>query len=87
MEPLIICTGRAAVGEDRYLRREPVESKIWSKIKRGEDVLLAAPRRSGKSSILKYLEKNPQQGYLVKYKSVQSVDTAMNILSRSTSFC
>ena len=76
MDPLIICTGRAAVGEDRYLRRKPVESNIWLKIKRGEDVLLAAPRRSGKSSVLKYLEGNPQGGYLVKYKSVQSVDTA-----------
>jgi uncharacterized protein len=75
MGSLIVSTGRAAVGEDRYFRREQVETKIWSKIKRGEDVLLAAPRRSGKSSILKYLEKNPPKGYLVKYKSVQSVDT------------
>ncbi|MGR3176893.1 MAG: hypothetical protein ACUZ8E_02420 [Candidatus Anammoxibacter sp.] len=36
---------------------------------------MAAPRRSGKSSILKYLERNPRNGYLVKYKSVQSVDS------------
>lgn len=37
--------------------------------------MLAAPRRTGKSSILKYLERNPQQGYIVKYISVQSVDS------------
>lgn len=75
MEPLSISTGRAADGKDKYFERKNIETKIWSKIKQGEDLLLAAPRRSGKSSILKYLERNPQDGYLIKYKSVQSVDS------------
>ena len=75
MEPLSISTGRAADGKDKYFARKNIEAKIWSKIKLGEDLLLAAPRRSGKSSILKYLERNPRNGYLVKYKSVQSVDS------------
>lgn len=75
MEPLSISTGKAADGKDKYLERKNIEIKIWSKIKQKEDLLLAAPRRSGKSSILKYLERNPRNGYLIKYKSVQSVDS------------
>lgn len=75
MEPLLISTGRAADGKDKYFERKKIETKIWSKIKQGEDLLLAAPRRTGKSSILKYLERNPQTGFLIKYKSVQSVDS------------
>jgi AAA+ ATPase superfamily predicted ATPase len=75
MKPLLISTGRAADGEDKYFERKSIENKIWSKIKQKEDLLLAAPRRTGKSSILKYLERNPREGYLIKYKSVQSVDS------------
>ena len=47
MEPLTISTGRAADGKDKYFRRKNIETKVWSKIKLNEDLLLAAPRRSG----------------------------------------
>ncbi|MCD4655168.1 hypothetical protein K8T06_14700, partial [bacterium] len=59
LKPLFLSTGKAADGKHRYYKRKSIERKIWSKIKQGEDLLLAAPRRSGKSSILKYLERNP----------------------------
>ena len=75
MKPLIISTGKAADGEDKYFERKNIETKIWSKVKKHENLLLAAPRRTGKSSILKYLQRVPQQGYIVKYISVQSVDS------------
>ena len=75
MKPLLISTGRAADGKDKYFERISIETKIWSKIKQKENILLAAPRRTGKSSILKNLERNPRNGYLIKYKSVQSVDS------------
>lgn len=75
LEPLYSSTGRAADGKDKYFQRKNIEKRIWSKIKKGEDILLAAPRRTGKSSILKFLTRNPQEGYLVKYKAVQSVDS------------
>ncbi len=75
MKPLAISTGRAADGKDTYFGRQNIEEKIWAKIGQKEDLLLAAPRRTGKSSILKYLERNPRDGYSVKYKSVQSVDS------------
>ncbi|MBU0969564.1 MAG: hypothetical protein KKC20_02900 [Proteobacteria bacterium] len=75
MDPLFISTGKPADGQDRYFTRENIEKKIWSKVKLGENLLLAAPRRTGKSSILKHLEKHPQTGYAIKYKSVQSIDS------------
>ena len=75
MDPLIISTGRAADGKEKYFGRPNIEKKIWSKIKQKEHLLLAAPRRTGKSSILKNIERNPQDGYVIKYKSVQSVDS------------
>jgi hypothetical protein len=75
LKPLMISTGRAADGKDKYFERPNIENRIWSKIKQKEHLLLAAPRRTGKSSILKNLERNPQGNYLVKYKAVQSVDS------------
>ena len=76
MEPLSISTGKPADGKDSYFQRPKIEADIWSKINRKEHVLLAAPRRTGKSSILKNLERNPETGYLIKYKSVQHIDSA-----------
>lgn len=75
MEPLTISTGRAADGKDKYFERTTIENKIWAKIKQKEHLILAAPRRTGKSSILKNLERNPPKDYVIKYKSVQSVDS------------
>ncbi|OQY00947.1 MAG: hypothetical protein B6I26_06695 [Desulfobacteraceae bacterium 4572_130] len=75
MKPLTTSIGNPAHGKDKYFKREKIEAKIWSKIKQNENLLLAAPRRTGKSSILKNLEQNPEKGYLIKYKAVQSVDS------------
>ncbi len=75
MKPLTISIGNPAHGKDKYFKREKIEAKIWLKIKQKENLLLAAPRRTGKSSILKNLEQNPEKGYLIKYKAVQSVDS------------
>lgn len=73
--PLYISTGKVADGEKRYFPRKEIERKIWTKLKQGENLLLAAPRRTGKSSILKHIEKNPEPGFIVKYKAVQSIDS------------
>jgi uncharacterized protein len=76
MKPLSLSPGGSpATGKDKYFERIKIETKIWLKIKQKANILLAAPRRTGKSSILKNLERNPEKGYLIKYKAVQSVDT------------
>lgn len=75
MEPLTISTGKVADGKGKYFDRPGIEKKIWTTLDRKEHLLLAAPRRTGKSSILKNIERNPKDNYLVKYKSVQSIDS------------
>ena len=75
IRPLYISTGKVAEGKRRYYPRKDIERKIWRKIRQGENILLAAPRRTGKSSILKHIEKHPEQGFIVKYKAVQSIDS------------
>jgi hypothetical protein len=71
---LRITTGISAEGEDKYFPRPAITEKIWRKIENGEHLQLTAPRRVGKTSILKHLFREPRKGYLVKYLIVQSVD-------------
>ena len=45
-------TGPPAEG-DKYLRRQYINDVFWDQIKGGEHILISAPRRVGKSSIMK----------------------------------
>lgn len=71
---LRLTTGSPAEGEEKYFPRPAITEKIWRKIENGEHLQLTAPRRVGKTSILKSLVKQPRKGYIVKYLIVQSVD-------------
>jgi hypothetical protein len=71
---LRVTTGSPAEGEEKYFPRPAITEKIWRKIENGEHLQLTAPRRVGKTSILKHLVRQPRKGYLVKYIIVQSVD-------------
>ena len=75
-QPLYISTGQPADGENKFFPRDKVIHQIWRKLKQGEDLLLTAPRRIGKSSILHYIKKNPHDGYIVKYLSIMGVDNS-----------
>jgi hypothetical protein len=65
--------GQAARGED-FLPRPNITNEIWSKLDNGSNLLLVAPRRVGKSSILFDLEDNPLAGYIVIYYTSESVN-------------
>jgi hypothetical protein len=69
-----VTQGSPAEGEEKYFPRPAITEKIWRKIENGEHLQLTAPRRVGKTSILKHLARQPRPGYLVKYVIVQSVD-------------
>ena len=71
---LRITTGISAEGDEKFFPRPMIIKKIWRKIENGEHLQLTAPRRVGKTSILKNLVLQPQDGYLVRYIIVQSVD-------------
>lgn len=66
--------GAAAIGEYYYSRPDVVD-EIWNELDKGNFVILAAPRRVGKSSILKDLERNPKNGYRVKFENIQSLNS------------
>jgi hypothetical protein len=67
--------GNVATGKYYYPRTDIVE-EIWNELEKGSFVLLAAPRRVGKTSVLRDLEQNPRKPYRTKFQSVQAVQSA-----------
>jgi len=72
--PLQSSVGQPAEGKNKYFHREKIVKRILRKLKKGENLLLSAPRRIGKSSILKYIKSNANKDEIIKYIIVQSVD-------------
>ncbi len=76
LSPLKSSIGSAAEGSDKFYPRERIIRKIKSKLALGENLLISAPRRIGKTSILKYLRDNPEKDQIIKYLIVQSVTSS-----------
>jgi len=76
LKPLKPIAGPPAEGKDRFFPRDNIIKRIRRKLKSGGHLLLSAPRRIGKTSILKHIEDNPQENQIIKYIIVQSVDTS-----------
>ena len=67
--------GSVATGDNFYLRNDIVEN-IWNELKEGNSVLLAAPRRVGKTSIMQYMEQNPVENYKLIFQNIQGIKSA-----------
>ncbi|MBW4891731.1 ATP-binding protein [Mucilaginibacter sp. HMF5004] len=65
--------GNPARGDGFYDRSKEIK-KIYRVLETGASIYLAAPRRVGKTSILKHLEEFPQEGYHFIYVITESVD-------------
>lgn len=65
--------GPVATG-DYYYPRTLIVNEIWNEFDKGASILLAAPRRVGKSSIMRDLEANPKKNYIMKFEIVQGVN-------------
>ena len=82
LKPLQSSLGKPAEGDDNYFSRPHITKKIRREITNGENILISAPRRIGKSSMLKDIQANPdsdpnkEQGQIIKYLFVQSVDNS-----------
>ena len=59
---------------DEYFERPQLTGKLWEKIQASSSVLLAAPRRVGKSSILFYFLDHPYNKYRLTYIDTESVN-------------
>ena len=80
IHPLTI-TGGTPEGE-RYFPRTKVEEKLWREITKGNHVLFSAPRRVGKSSVMKFIATNPKPGYQCVYQNISSDNTAQGFYRR-----
>ena len=58
-----------------YYPRTAIVNEIWQELSKGSYILIAAPRRVGKTSIMRDLERNPRAGYIVKFESIQAVQS------------
>ncbi len=73
-------TGTPAVGDD-FFPREPETNALWDLAERGHTLLLA-PRRVGKTSLLKHFEHNPREGWRCLYLSVEGAANEGQFVSR-----
>jgi hypothetical protein len=76
LKPLKSSLGSPAEGEGKFFFREKIVRKILRQLNLGENLLLSAPRRIGKSSILKYIKQNPEPDQIILYIAVMSVDSS-----------
>lgn len=67
-------TGQVVFGKD-YFSRPIDEARVWRRLNRGGHLVVLAPRRVGKTSLLRYLENHPQEGFVFLYVMVQSCNT------------
>ncbi|WP_276966921.1 AAA-like domain-containing protein [Chryseobacterium sp.] len=68
-----IIIGKEATGKF-YYRREIFENEVWKEIEKGNNVLIAAPRRVGKTSVMKFMTDNPRENFKLIFRNVQGID-------------
>ena len=67
-----IITGQAARGEN-FFKRPILINKLWRKIDSESSIIISAPRRVGKTSLMRFIEDNPRDKYYVVYVITESV--------------
>ena len=66
-------TGQAVVGDNLYGRDYEI-ARLWEKLEQGEHILMLAPRRVGKTSLMLELDRAPRENWDVIYVDVESGD-------------
>ena len=69
-----IIIGSTAFG-DYYYPRPQIEANIWEETQKGNHVLLAAPRRVGKSSVMLAMVENCPTDTRCVFKNIQGVQS------------
>ncbi len=76
-----IITGPMATGLNFYNRKEKVE-EIWNDLQEGKNLLLRAPRRYGKSSLLDRISKIPPSGWRVCYVDLEGGESSEDFVEQ-----
>jgi len=71
---MAIVVGQTVRGSD-FWNREVEVGNIWDSINSGSHILLTAPRRVGKTSIMYKILDEPQEKYIVLYVDTESADS------------
>lgn len=61
-----------------FFQRENLMKLLYRRLSTGSNIYMAAPRRIGKTAILRYLEDNPRDEYHAVYIITESVDDTQN---------
>ncbi len=75
------CIGSPARGEKFFYRKKLID-KAWDKIENGSNILIVAPRRVGKTSIMFHLLDNPRDDYKVIYVDMESANSESEFFRR-----
>ena len=73
-------TGQAVVGDDLYGRGYELAA-LWERLEAGEHVLLLAPRRVGKTSLMLELRRRPHPKWHVIYTDVEGAADAADLFA------
>ena len=66
--------GQPVIGDDLY-GREYELTRIWELLEQGEHLLMLAPRRVGKTSLMLELRRAPREGWDVLYVDIEKGDS------------
>jgi len=76
-----IQTGSPVSGDDFYKRNYLID-KAWDLIESGNHILIAAPRRVGKTSLMYYLKNNPKENFTFLYLDTESINNENEFFRR-----
>lgn len=81
-----ITIGKPARGE-KFFQRPEIRSKLKEAILDGSNILISAPRRVGKTSILMDLYDNPIDDYIIVYVDTEALDNEEDFLEDYSKNC
>jgi len=64
--------GPVATG-NYYYQRPDIVNLIWRELEKGNYILIAAPRRVGKTSVMRHITDEPREGYKLIFENVQGI--------------
>ena len=73
-------TGQPVVGDNLFARDYELKT-LWERLERGEHVLLLAPRRVGKTSLMLELRRQPRPNWHVIYIDVEAAASAAELFA------
>jgi ABC-type lipoprotein export system ATPase subunit len=73
--------GQTPRGKD-FFPRDKIVNLIYRRLNSGAHVYMAAPRRVGKTAIMRHLEDSPREGYEFKYIITESIDNPITFFEQ-----